>query len=441
MLKVLALAVAGGLAAEAQGAQRIADAGLEDAVLDLDHVPGEGALVVESVARHILGAERALVHGDELAADALADVLLAERAVFHEHIHLHAVAEGLMGDEPGDLGGGDDLILARLDAAGVQQLLGAGHGAGQLVLKLRKELRPAEAGHALVAHLGAPLAARHRGDVAFGVDVALAEIAVLGQKQLADMGGLGAQDAVEHVFSERHAARAERRKTLDQGLHIAALRQLPGLLFHEERERLVREHRRLVHGGADGLQSFLLALQLRADLFRRGLGGGGIKFVEGILAVLSLAVHAHHNTALGGHGLAADAAGALGDAHREALGIGRENAHIVVVLPQKCEQLLQAAFDPAEIGGKRCFHACSPFAWCDALFYRPARRTVNRNASCGVEVSRRGQPPARRPGRVRGDCEEGDGVPYTQNREPRGVLHKEAVLRRQSPAQKDMKPA
>ena len=361
VFKVLTLAVAGGGNAQTQGAQRVADAGLEDAAVDLDHVARRRALVVEGVARHVLGAERALVHRDQVGADALAHVILAQGAVLDEHIHLNAVTEGLVRDQTGDLGRGDDLVFARLDPPGGKQVADHRHAALQLGVKLRKELRAAETGNALVAVLdGAVLAAYDRNDHALGIDVALAQVAVLGQKQLADVGGLGSGDGLDHPLVQLHPVIGEGGQTVHQGLDVGGFGELLGLALHEKGQRLVGQGGSVIDLRAAAVENCLLGGELRLDPRSGLLRAVRVKFVERILAVLAAAVETDDDAALGGHRFGADGAGPAGDGDRQTDGVRRQDAHVVPVPAQQSDQLFQTGLDLKQIWGKRCFHGIPP---------------------------------------------------------------------------------
>ncbi len=352
---VFALAVAGRHRAEAQGAQRVADAGFQNAAVDLGHVAGERALVVEGVARHVLGAERALVHRHQVAADALADVVAAECAVLHKHIHLDAVAEGLVRDQARHLGRGDDLVLARLDPPGREQLARLGNGVPEFFFEFVEELRAAETGDARVAVLDLAVLAHHGDNDALGIDIALAEIAVGRQEELGDVRGLGVGQALEHVLVRGHAPIGNSRQLFDERLDVRRLGQRFGLLLDEERQRLVGQRAGRVGLHAERVKQRLLGGKLGADARGSLLDLCGVEVGECKFAVLAVFTEAHDHAALGGHGLARDAAGALRDAHREALRIGREHRDILIVAPQQLDQPLERGLDRTEIRRKWCF--------------------------------------------------------------------------------------
>ena len=174
------------------------------------------------------------------------------------------------------------------------------------------------------------------------------------------MGGLSGSHALDELLGHLPHPVDEGAELLHQGLCVGLLGQLLRLLLHEEAAGLVGQRRRgiALHPGLR--QERQLGVDGLPDLPGRLLGLFRVEAVQGVLAVLAVFAHAHHHAPLGGHGLAAHRPGVPGDADGQALGVGGQDAHIVIVRLQQPEQLLQARFDPAQISGKGCFHRQIP---------------------------------------------------------------------------------
>ncbi len=362
VLKVLPLAVAGGLPAQAQGAQGVADAGFKDTVLDLGDVPGRGALVVKGVGGHVHRAQSPLVHGDPVGADPLADIVRPQGPALDEHVHLDPVAEGLVGDQAGDVRGGDDVVFPRRDPLGGKELIYILERLVQHMGQVVEQLRPDPAGNALAAHLRPPVPAARADHAALRIDVGLAQVPALGQKQLADVGGLGAGRAVQQMLPALHPLVGHGGQVLNQPADVLVLRQAARLHLDQKGLRLVVQDTRFVHGDLCFLQQGKLPVQLLPDLLCRLFRVGRVKAVEGSLAVQAVFVHPHDGAPLGGHGLVGDGLGPLGNGHMKAHGIRGQDADIFIPPGQKPDQLLQPRGNRRQIGGKWCFH-CLASCW------------------------------------------------------------------------------
>ena len=63
------------------------------------------------------------MHGDQVGADPLADIIGTQGAALDKHVHFPAVAEGFMGDQAGDFRAGDDFIFPGNDPLRGNQVL------------------------------------------------------------------------------------------------------------------------------------------------------------------------------------------------------------------------------------------------------------------------------------------------------------------------------
>ena len=194
-------AVAGGRGAQCGGRSQIGDAGDQNAVPDDLGVTGQNAVVIEEVGRHRVAGSGAVAHIDNGGGHILAHIFLCQRPVLDEHIHFHAMTEGLVGDQTGDGGIGDDIINAGDDGLGsdqmgssVQQLVSL---TGQLCQNIADEV--CIGALADLDHLLAVTVDTHHHAVDPGV--VLVQHAVGRNEELGNLQGAQNDDGVEELFA------------------------------------------------------------------------------------------------------------------------------------------------------------------------------------------------------------------------------------------------
>ena len=201
----LAAAVAGGLGAQLHGAEQVRDPVDQDAVPDDGGVLGQHAVVIEKVGPGGEGRRGAVVHGHQGTGHLLAHELPGLGAVLDEHIHLHPVAEGFVGDQAGDRGVGDHLIDPRLWGGGLQQLVGKRPHLGQGSGQVGEDLVHGVAAEAVVGHPGGVAGAHHHRAAGGVPGVELLQILFAGQEHFAHRGVLQVGADGDHVVDRVHA--------------------------------------------------------------------------------------------------------------------------------------------------------------------------------------------------------------------------------------------
>ena len=268
-----------------------------------------------------------------------------------------------MRDQTADLGRDDDLVLAGLDPPGLQQLFGDPGDLFDFLAELVEDLRALAAGNGVIAELDLSVLRGDHKDHAFGVDVALAHVALRRQEHLGHMGGLRPQAAVDRMPAEFDAVRRQRREAVDQRAEIAVLRQPTRFHLLAEHAGLVRQDGSIVNGASGLFQQGELLAQRAARLGGGQLGMCGVKEIEGVLAVQAAAADADDAAALGHHRRVVDRLGALRDHGGEAHGIRGQHADVIEVLAEQLHELFQARSDRVEVGGENCFHDQTSFPW------------------------------------------------------------------------------
>ena len=301
VLKVLPLAVSGWFRIQPKRAERVTDACFQNAMINLGHIAGRRSLIVKGVGCHVLCTKCSFMHGHQVRADPFSDVFLSERTVLDKHIHLHAVAEGFMGNQAGYFRGCDDLVLARFYPPGRQKLIRAPQRLLHQRFRVCKKLRPALIGYTLVGHDIAPVLrpAGHRNNRHFTIHVALFQTFVFCQKQLGNMCRLGADNAFDQMVSGGERLLIRLCKACNDILDIGIFRQLFRVKHRGYLLRFVLRDGCFVNIRPGHRKKLLLFIQSRTDFFKGFIDMVRIKTVKRILAVLSVFCCADHHAALG----------------------------------------------------------------------------------------------------------------------------------------------
>ena len=326
----LSSAVAGGGGAQLQGGAQVGDARHQDAVFDDLGIAGKHALVVEEIAACAQCRSRTVLHIDDGGGHVFAHIFLGQGPVLDEHIHLYAMAEGLMADQAGHMGVGDDVVLSGDHGLCSGQHMG---GMQDLVHDTGKLLHHEGEGRFVLA--GAEL---HRL-VVFTVDhtdhavdpgVVLVQLPIWGDEQLAGLHGVEADTDIAQVFAfgadivpELPAVVQE--AFLGMGIQIAG----PGEGLHQGLVGKVMDADGLgLQPGAEAealLDFCHLSIQVAVDI------------VKGIFVENAVPGGLDHKAALGIH-----AGGDIGQLAADGIGPGlhihAQDADIVVALLQLCHQ-------------------------------------------------------------------------------------------------------
>jgi len=297
----LAAAVAGRDRAQAQSAEQIGDAGLQDAAVDFRDIAGRRAFIVKGEAGRILRRQRPFMHGDHAAADALVDVVRSQRPVLDEHVHLHAVSEGFVRDQAADARGRDDVVLARLHPRRPQQLQGILNDGMDAVVHLIQQLQTAQIGIDGIITANILVFLGHGHDHALREQVALPHCFAGGQIQLGDMRGRQIGDALQDPRIFRGAFIADLLQPRDDFFRTQIFRQDLRLFFNAQPAFLFLDVRRRIILDVLRIQQLVFPLGRFADLLRNVLRV--FDAAEGILMDALVPHRAHDAAALTGHRL------------------------------------------------------------------------------------------------------------------------------------------
>ena len=132
------------------------------------------------------------MHGDHVWTDAFADVIRAQGTTLDEHVHLHAMTEGFMRNQAGDFRRGDDVIFPGNNALGGDQIFRDSKDFGDFVLHMIEQFRSLSAGQGGIGKIRALFSGYQGVSHSFTEGVGLAQVLMLGEEHLADVGGTGA---------------------------------------------------------------------------------------------------------------------------------------------------------------------------------------------------------------------------------------------------------
>ena len=338
--EALPAAVARGLGAKMHGALGVADAPLQDALLDDDGIVGEDPLVVEEVGARVPLDGGAVVHGDEGRRHVLADELFGLGPILHEHVHLHPVAEGLVDDHARDGGGAHALIFPWDHALAVHELQGALHRVGELPLQNVQHLGPAQVGSAVVITHDIVLLGAHHLQKTVAPQKVLFKVPIWGQKQLVDLLVFKAHDTVDDPLVPGLSVVSNGHQIGQDGL-------VPLLIRMDNVFAALEEHGRFVGDlvvFAEGQPPGQIPGKGHEPLFYLRLDGGDGVFVdvgEGIFPVGPAVVDLQHEAAAGEQLVLQNVDAGVAHPILLAPGIGRQYGRIAVFLFEMSDELLQ----------------------------------------------------------------------------------------------------
>ena len=293
------------------------------------------------------------MHGDQLRGHLLAHELLRQRPLLHEHVHLYAVAEGLVHDHASGLRRADTVVLAGRDGLALQKLQRHLRRVPHAVPHPFQKLRSAQIGEALIASLNLLSPRCHDAEATCRPEHVLLHVPVPGQEELAVFLIIQERPTVQDPLVVRSARLADPRQLPDDFL-VAVFRRVDFVF------RAVSEHQRLIlqHGIDAALHALWempghgdeVALYLRNDFLHPVFGN----LIEGILSVAGAVVDLHHKSPAGPQAHHADVRGGPGYGILLCLGVGGQYGGVWELLQQPVPQTEQNRLYIAQIFA--CFY-------------------------------------------------------------------------------------